>query len=131
MPIPGSLYRIVFDTVSTAMDLGVTPSELESVLRAYVEDLAEDVVETIAAQGNLVGEDKGQLVPRGVIGGMVFAIVTRVSYYSRLKWLESLDWEKMSFMLRGLLPAPAPDKRGPLDARRGFDEIVEPKAFDE
>ena len=65
--------------------------ELESVLRAYAGDLAEDVVQTIAAQGNLVGEDEGKLVPRGVIGGMVFAMVTRASYYSRLRWFGPLD----------------------------------------
>ena len=125
------MYKVAFDTVSATIDPGVTPSELGRVLRAYAEDLAEDVVKTIAAQDNLVGENKGQLEPHGVLGGMVFAMVARASYYSRLKWFESLEWEKMSCMLRGLLPAPAADKKGPLDGRRVFDKIVEPKAFDE
>ena len=34
-------------------------------------------------------------------------------------------------MLRGLLPSTAAAKKGPLGARRGFDKIVEAKAFDE
>ena len=111
VPDLGSLYKVVFDTVSNAMDLGVTPAELGSVLRAYVEDPAADVVKTISAQDNLVGENEGQLEPRGVIGGMVFAMATRASYISRLKWFESLDWDKMSCMLRGPLPASSADKR--------------------
>ena len=90
-PSPGSLYKVAFDAVSAAIDLGVSPSELESVLRAYVGDLSEEVVKTITAKDNLVGEDKGQLEPHGVIGGMVFAMVTWASYYSRLRWFESLD----------------------------------------
>ena len=37
----------------------------------------------------------------------------------------------MSRMLCGLIPASSADRKGPLDARRGFDKIVEAKAFDE
>ena len=58
-------------------------------------------------------------------------MATRASYYSRLEWFQSLDWEKMSCVSRGLPPASAADKKGLLGARRGFDKIVEAKAFDD
>ena len=107
-----------------------SPSELESVLRAYVEDLSEEVAKVITPQDELVGGDKGQLEPHGVIGGMVFAMVTRASYYPRLTWFESLDWEKVSCALRGLPPSVAADRKGPLDSPRGFEKIAEAKALD-
>ena len=101
---PGSSYQVVFRTAAESMDLGVEPDELQHVLQAYVQDLSPEVVTVIASKDELVGDSKGHLVPYGVIGGMVFAMVTRASYYSRLRWFQSLDWNKLSSMMRGLLP---------------------------
>ena len=67
---------MAFDTVSQTINWGASSAELESVLRAYVEDIPPHAVETIAKRVELVGE-AGQLRPYGVIAGMVFAMVTR------------------------------------------------------
>ena len=103
--------------------------ELESVLRAYVEDIPPDVVETVAARKELVGET-GQLLPYGVISGMVLAMVTRASYGARLNWFQSLGWRKVSCMFRGSAPGAQEDKKSTMDTRRGFEKIVEPDASD-
>ena len=110
------------------MDLGVEPDELQHVLQSYVEDLPQEVVTVIASKDELAGVSLGHLVPYGVIGGMVFAMVTRASYYSRLRWFQSLDWNKLSSMLRGLLPQPGVDKKAKTNPRRGFDTIVDAAA---
>ena len=47
---------MAFDTASKTIDLGATPSELESVLRAYEEDISPPVALTIAQRYELVGE---------------------------------------------------------------------------
>ena len=78
---------MAFDTVSQTIDLGVSPAELERVLRAYVEDIYPRVVETIPGRAELVGET-GQLRPYGVITGMVFAMATRASYGAPLNWFQ-------------------------------------------
>ena len=57
-------------------------------------------------------------------------MVTRASYYSRLAWFKSLDWNKMSSMLRGLLPRADEGRKGPPNPRRGFDAIVDAAAFE-
>ena len=70
--------------VSKTIDLGATPSGLESVLHAYVEDISPPVALTIAQRSELVGES-GQLEPHGVIAWMAFAMATGASYGARLK----------------------------------------------
>ena len=97
-----SASAMAFRAAAESMDLWVTPGELQSVLQSYVEDLPASVVKVIASKEDLVDDSKGCLAPYGAIGGMVFAMVTRASYYSRLTWFQSLDWNKMSSMLRGL-----------------------------
>ena len=127
---PGSAYLLAFRTAAQSMDLGVQPDELQSVLQSYVHDLPQEVVLAIASKKDLVGSSEGQLVPYGVIGGMVFAMVTRASYYSRLTWFQSLDWNKLSSMLRGLLPHVDGDKKSKANPRRGFDTIVDAATFE-
>ena len=127
---PGSAYAVAFRTAAESMDLGVEPEELQRVLQSYVEDLPPEVVKVIAPKKDLVDDSKGQLAPYGVIGGMVFAMATRASYYSRLRWFQSLDWNKLSSMLRGLLPRVDVEKKSQTNPRRGFDTIVDAAAFE-
>ena len=96
---------MAFETVSSSRKLGVSPTDLESVLRAYVDDIPAPAVPTIAQRDELVGPS-GRLEPLGVIAGMVFAMVTRASYGSHLKWFQSVDWWKVSRMLRAPPPSP-------------------------
>ena len=123
------VYQMAFDTASKTIDLGATPSELESVLRAYVEDISPPVVLTIAQRYGLVGE-AGQREPRGVIAGAVFAIVTRASYGARSKLFQSLDWWKASCMLRVFASNAKEDKKFPMDTRRGFEKIAGHEVFE-
>ena len=62
------------------MDLGVTAEELQNAPQSYVEDLPGDVVKVVASSKELADDHKGRLAPYGVIGGVVFAMVTRASY---------------------------------------------------
>ena len=94
-----------------------------------MEDIPPPVAPTIAQRDELVGE-AGQLEQRGVIAGLVFAMVTRASYGARLKWFQSLDWWKTSCMLRGLAPNARADKKFPTGTRRGFEKIAEHEAFE-
>ena len=123
------VYQMAFDTASKTIDLGATPSELESVLRAYVEDISPPVVLTIAQRYELVGE-AGQWETRGVIAGMVFAVVTRAPYGARSKLFQSLDWWKASCMLRGFASNAKEDKKFPMDTRRGLEKIAEREVFE-
>ena len=125
-----SACDMAFHTATESMDLGVSSAELQCIMRAHVEDLPPEVVKVIASRQELVDDAKGQLVPYGVIGGMVFAMVTRASYYARKTWYEALDWSKLSSMLRGLLPQGGPDKKVKTNPRRGFDTIVDAKNFE-
>ena len=129
--VPGSkaVYQMAFDAVSQTIALRVSPVGLEHVLRDYVEDVAPPVVLTITGRDEPVGES-GQLKPYEAIAGMVFAIVTRASYGARLNWFQSLGWRKVSCALRGLVPNAQEDNKFPMDTRRGFRKIAEPKAFD-
>ena len=122
--------KLALDSVSLTIDWGAPPAELERVLHAYVEDIPTHVVGTITSREELVGEE-GQRHPYGVIAGMVYAMVTRASYGSRLERFQSLDWSRVSCMLRGLLPSVQKDKKGPMGSRRGFQKIVRPEAFEE
>ena len=98
--------------------MGAPPAELESVLRAYVEDIPPHFVETIAERKELVGET-GQLRSHGVVAGTVFSMVTRASYGARLNWFQSLGRREVSRMLRGLAPDAQEDKKFPMDTHRG------------
>ena len=129
-PAPASAFEMAFRTATQSMDLGVSSEELQRILWSYVQNLPPEVVKVIASKKDLVDDEKGQLVPYGVIGGMVFAMVTRASYYARKTWYEALDWNKLSSMLRGLLPQVGGDKKAKANPRRGFDTIVDAKAFD-
>ena len=84
---------------------------------------------TIAQRTDLVGE-AGQLEPRGVIAGILVAMVTRASYSARLRWFQSLDWWKVSCMLRGFAPNLQDDRKSPMDTRRGSERIVERDTFE-
>ena len=121
---PRQVYQMAFDAVSETIDLGATPWELESDLRAYAGDIPPPVAPTIAQRDELVGE-KGQLGSRGVIAGMVFAIVRRASYGARLKWFQSLSWWEVSCRLRGLAPDAQEDKKFPMGTYRGFEKVAE------
>ena len=100
VPDSQAAYRLALDAVSQTLDLGSGPRRqlIWECLYAYVEDIPTYVLETIASRAELVGED-GQLYPYGVIAGMVFAMVTRASYGSRLGWFQPLDWSKVSCVL--------------------------------
>ena len=74
-PGPKAVRQMAFDTASQTIDLGVSPVELESVLRTYVEDIPPHVVGAIAERKELVGET-GHIHPFGVLAGMVLAMVT-------------------------------------------------------
>ena len=128
-PDSKAVYQMAFDTVSQTIDLGASSAELGSVLRAYVEDSPPHIVETVAEREELVG-DAGQLRPYGVIVGIVFSMVTRTSHGARLNWFHFPHWWKVSRMLRGLAPNAQGDKKFPMDARRGFEKIMEPEASD-
>ena len=128
-PAPKAVRQMAFDAVSQTIDLRASPVGPESVLRADVGDIPPSVVETVAVCEELVGET-GQLLPYGVIAGMAFAMVTRASCGARLNWFQSLDWWKVSCMLRWLAPGAQEDKKSTMDARRGFGKIAEPDAFD-
>ena len=129
VPDSQAAYKLALDTVSQTIDLGASPAELGRVLHAYVEDIPTHVVETITSRKELVGED-GQVHPYDVIAGRVFPMVTRASYGSRLEWFQSSDWSKVSCILRGFLPSVREDKEGPMDTRRGFEEIAQREAFE-
>ena len=76
-------------SLSLTIDLGVSPADLEQVLRAYVEDIPTPTVLALCRREDLVGEE-GQLQPPGVVSGMVFAMVTRASYGARFTRSQSL-----------------------------------------
>ena len=61
---------------------------------------------------------------------MASAMVTRASCGARLNWFQSSGWWEVSCMLRGLAPNAQEEKKFPIDTRRGFEKIVEPKAPD-
>ena len=68
------------------------------------------------------------LQPLGVIAGMVNAMVTRASFSARLSWFQSLDWLRVSRMLRG--PAPmAPADKSAGEPVAGLEKAVNPESF--
>ena len=69
---------MAFETVSSSRRLGAPPTEFESVLRAYVDDIPASVAPTFAQRDDLIGLS-GRLEPLGVIAGVAFAMVTRGS----------------------------------------------------
>ena len=54
-PDPRPVYQVAFDAASKTIDLGATPSEMESVLHAYVEEMPPPVALTIAQRDELAG----------------------------------------------------------------------------
>ena len=120
---------MAFAAVSKTIDLGATPSELGSVLHACVGDISPPVALTVAQRTELVGES-GQLEPRGVVAGMVFAMLTRASFGARLKGFRSLDCWEVSCMLSGFAPKAQGDKKSPTDTRRVFEKIAWRETFE-
>ena len=110
-----------FETVAPIWDLDLTGDELSESLRSYVDDIPPSVVRVIAALPELT-VPSGTSEPRGVIAGMVFAMVRRASYYARLKWFlfRVFDSWQASCMLRGLGPRDQGVKSDQ-KARPGFD----------
>ena len=92
-----------FATAASFVNLGANAQELGELIRAYAGGIPPSVVTVIAERDDLVGQE-GALEPLGVIAGMVFATVTRVSYGARLKWLQALGSWRVSRMLRGMCP---------------------------
>ena len=92
-------------------------------------DIPPSVVRVIAARPELTGPS-GTLEPSEVSAGLACAMVTRASYSARLKWIQSLDWWKVSCMLRGLEPGDQDVKAGQ-KARPGSDALVNRGSFDE
>ena len=63
---------------------------------------------------------------------MVFAMVTRASFGARLNWPQSLDWCKLSRIMRGLAPCEQEEgEKSAQGARRGFEKIVQEQAPDD
>ena len=102
--------------------------ELESLLRAYVDDVPESVVSIIGQRGELVGP-AGRLEPIGITAGMVFATGSYASFGARLRRFQSLDWWRVSCMPSVLAPS-SMEAKSPLKGRIGFDDLVGRDAFE-
>ena len=127
VPNRTDVQSMACETASSSWELGVPPSEEESVLRAYVGEIPASVQSYNAQRDELVGPT-GRLEPLGVTAGMVFAVATRASYGARSKWFQSLDWWKVSRILRALAPSSKTEKL-PLTGRIGFDNLAHEGAF--
>ena len=127
VPNRTDVQSMACETASSSWELGVPPSEEESVLRAYVGEIPASVQSYNAQRDELVGPT-GRLEPLGVTAGMVFAVATRASYGARSKWFQSLGWWKVSRILRALAPSSKTEKL-PLTGRVGFDNLVHEEAF--
>ena len=84
VPVSADVRAIASETASSTLTLVASPMELDSVLRAYVDDIPESVASMIGQRDKLVGPS-GRFEPIGVIAGMAFATVTRAPYAARLK----------------------------------------------
>ena len=115
------------ETASSTVNLGASPMKLESLLRAYVDDIPESVVSIIAQRDELAGPS-GRFEPLGAVEGMAPATVTRASHGARLKWRQFLDWRKDSCLLRALPPS-SKEAKSPVKGRFGFDGLVGRDAF--
>ena len=126
---PGSsdVRTMAFQTASSTLNLGASPEELGSLLRAYVGDVPESAALILGQRGELFGPS-GRSEPIGVIAGMAFAMVTRASYGARLKRFQALGWRKASRMLRGLMPS-TKKAESPLKGRIGFGDLEDTGAF--
>ena len=127
--VSGDAYAMASKTVAPLVDLGVDAQELGELRRAYADGISPSVVKVIAGRDELVGRE-GTLDPLGVVGGMVFATVTRASYGARFRWFQALDWWRVSCMPRGLFPGAQGDKSA-LKSRPGFDDVVNRDGFDD
>ena len=125
-PDSSDVRTMALQTALSTLNLGASSLELESLLRAYVDNVPESVVSIIVQRGELVGP-AGRLEPIGVIAGMVFATVIRASYGARLKRFQSLCVRvgclRASCMLRVLAPS-SKEAKSPLKGRIGFDDLA-------
>ena len=122
------MRTVACDAASSTLKLGAPPMELESLLRAYVDDIPASVVSIIARRGELVGPS-GSLEPFGVIAGMAFARATRASFGALLKCPRASDRWIVSCMLCALTPSPK-EAKSPLMGYTGFDDLVDKDMLD-
>ena len=110
---------MAFGTVTSIRDLDLAGYELSELFLSYADDISPSAARVIAARPELTGPP-GTSELLGIIAGVVFALVKRMSYSARLKWFQSSGWRAVSRMLRGLDPCDQGLKSDPM-ARAGFD----------
>ena len=103
-PVAGG---VALETTLRAMPSSVSADVLERLLRAYVDEIPDSGIRAIWTRAELLNlSGQTALEPLGVVSGMVLAAITRASYAARLRWFQSLGWNCVSRLLRGLSPAP-------------------------
>ena len=102
------------DVSATGSQTASTFVELGALLRLWF---------VIGSRSEPVGPT-GALEPWGVTAGKAFAMVTRSSYFARLRWFQKLDWWRVSCMLRGL-DSRHQENKSVQRSRPGFVEIAD------
>ena len=96
---PGST-RVALETAFQVSPLPVSTEEMDRLLRASAAEIPDAAIRAISVRPEFLGHvGPRATVLLGVLCGMILAAVARASYSARVKWIQSIDWSRMSRLL--------------------------------
>lgn len=127
---PGAA-RVASETTLEVIPYPASAGTMDSLLRAFVVEIPHLVNRATGMRPASLGHTgPGVAEPLVVLSGVILASVTPASYTVRVKWFLSIDWSRMSRLLRGWSPAPPPLKVSDERSPESLEAFVNRKALE-